>query len=129
PAISGLDGFRGEHFHSARWNHGYDLRGKRVAVVGNAASAIQFIPQIAPETAQLFVLQRSANWMLPRGDRAYTERERRRFVRFPWLARLYRWMIWSRYETRFYPIIRRHSWLSRLAERAAREYVEAGIAD
>jgi cation diffusion facilitator CzcD-associated flavoprotein CzcO len=129
PAIPGLERFRGERFHSARWNHAYDLGGKRVAVVGNAASAIQFIPQIAPKTSRLYVLQRSANWMLPRGDREYTESERRRFRRFPWLARLYRWMIWSRYETRFFPIIRRHKWLSRLAERAARDYVEQEIAD
>ena len=129
PAIPGLDRFRGERFHSARWNHGYDLRGKRVAVVGNAASAIQFIPQIAPDTTRLFVLQRSANWMLPRGDRAYTEAERRLFTRFPWLAKLYRWMIWSRYETRFFPIIRRHKLMSRLAEYAGRQYVEQEITD
>jgi cation diffusion facilitator CzcD-associated flavoprotein CzcO len=129
PAIPGLERFRGERFHSARWNHGYDLAGKRVAVVGNAASAIQFIPQIAPATARLFVLQRSANWMFPRGDRAYTERERRRFGRLPWLARLYRWMIWLRYETRFFPIMRRRKLLSRLAEQAARQYVEQEIAD
>jgi cation diffusion facilitator CzcD-associated flavoprotein CzcO len=129
PDLPGLDRFRGERFHSARWNHRYELAGKRVAVVGNAASAIQFIPQIAPAIARLHVLQRSPNWMLPRGDRAYTDRERRRFTRFPWLARLYRWMIWARYETRFFPIIRRHPLLSRLAERAARQYVEAEIPD
>jgi cation diffusion facilitator CzcD-associated flavoprotein CzcO len=127
PELPGLDRFRGEKFHSARWNHGYDLRGKRVAVVGNAASAIQFIPQIAPEVERLFVLQRSPNWMLPRGDRAYAELEKRLFTRFPRLAKLHRWQIWLRYETRFFPIIRRHKLMSRLAEKVGRDYVEAEI--
>jgi cation diffusion facilitator CzcD-associated flavoprotein CzcO len=129
PKLPGLDRFRGERFHSARWNHGYELRGKRVAVVGNAASAIQFIPEIARDADRLHVLQRSPNWMLPRGDRAYTEREKRRYVRHPLLTRLYRWRIWYQYETGFFPIIRRHRLASRLAERAARKYVEAEIAD
>ena len=48
PAVKGLNSFKGETFHSARWNHGYDLRGKRVAVIGTGASAIQFVPKIAP---------------------------------------------------------------------------------
>src|SRR5262249_49391417 len=101
PAIAGLERFRGERFHSARWNHAYDLDGKTVVVVGNAASAIQFIPQIAPRVRRLHVLQRSPNWMLPRNDRAYGAREQRRFARHPWLARLYRWWIWASFEARF----------------------------
>src|SRR5881392_585182 len=71
PDIPGLDCFRGACFHSARWDHAHDLAGKRVGVIGNAASAIQFIPQIAPKVRHLSIFQRSANWMLPRGDRAY----------------------------------------------------------
>ncbi len=129
PAIPGLERFRGERFHSARWNHAHSLDGQRVAVVGNAASAIQFVPQIAPTVRQLHILQRSANWMFPRGDRAYTARERRWFARFPWLARLYRWSIWLRLETWFFPIMRRHPLLSRLAERTARTHLETEIAD
>jgi len=58
-----------------------------VGVIGNAASAIQFVPQIAPTVKRLHVFQRSANWMIPRNDRPYTERERRQWARFPWLAR------------------------------------------
>src|SRR5207302_1083892 len=67
PPIPGLERFRGERFHSARWNHAYDLAGKRVAVIGNAASAIQFIPQIAPRVAHLTIFQRTANWLQPLG--------------------------------------------------------------
>ncbi len=101
PELRGLDRFRGTTFHSARWNHDYDLEGKSVAVVGNAASAIQFIPHIAREVKQLYIFQRSANWMFPRLDRAYRESEKRRFGRHPLFARLYRWWIWLKYESRF----------------------------
>ena len=126
PSIPGLERFRGERFHSARWNHAADLTGKRVAVIGNAASAIQFIPQIAPRVQRLTVFQRSANWLLPRGDRAYSEREKRRFGRLPWLARLYRWWIWLQLEMRF-PLFRGSRLIAavvrRMAERNLRELV------
>jgi cation diffusion facilitator CzcD-associated flavoprotein CzcO len=88
PAIPGRDGFRGAQFHSARWDHGVDLAGKRIAVIGNAASAVQFVPQIAPLAAELTIFQRSANWLMPRKDRLYTPREQRRRTRWPWLARM-----------------------------------------
>jgi cation diffusion facilitator CzcD-associated flavoprotein CzcO len=88
PAIPGLDAFRGAQFHSARWDHGVDLAGKRIAVIGNAASAVQFVPQIAPLAAELTIFQRSANWLMPRKDRLYTPREQRRRTRWPWLARM-----------------------------------------
>ncbi|TMB47037.1 MAG: NAD(P)/FAD-dependent oxidoreductase [Deltaproteobacteria bacterium] len=126
PDIPGIEGFRGERFHSARWNHDVDLSGKRVAVIGNAASAIQFVPQIAPRVQQLTVFQRSANWLLPRGDRAYSEREKRLFGRLPFLARLYRRWIWLQLEMRF-PLFRGNRLIAamvrRLAERNLREQV------
>jgi len=128
PDIPGLERFRGERFHSARWNHAYDLTDKTVAVVGNAASAIQFIPEIAPKVRRLHILQRTPNWMLPRGDRAYTEREHRRFARVPGLARLYRWWIWLAHELRF-PVFKRSPWLSKRVEQVAREFIETEVAD
>jgi cation diffusion facilitator CzcD-associated flavoprotein CzcO len=81
PKLPGLETFAGEVFHSARWNHDYDLTGKRVAVVGTGASAIQFVPRIAPTVARLHVFQRTAPWVIPRGDRAFSDRQRRRFAR------------------------------------------------
>ena len=71
PKIDGLDSFAGHSFHSARWDHDYDLRGKRVAVVGTGASAVQFVPAIAPEVASMTVFQRTGNWFLPRKNRPY----------------------------------------------------------
>ena len=68
PDIPGLDTFKGEMFHSARWNHDYDLTGKRIAVIGTGASAIQFVPRIQPQAKELHVFQRTAPWVLPKPD-------------------------------------------------------------
>ena len=68
PRLEGLDTFTGEMFHSAKWNHDYDLTGKRIAVIGTGASAIQFVPQIQPKAKELFVFQRTAPWVLPKPD-------------------------------------------------------------
>ena len=69
PALPGLDRFEGTVFHSAQWRHDHDLTGRRVAVVGTGASAIQFVPQIQPQVAHLTVFQRTPPWILPRWDR------------------------------------------------------------
>ncbi|TML04946.1 MAG: NAD(P)/FAD-dependent oxidoreductase [Actinobacteria bacterium] len=71
PTIEGADRFQGHRFHSARWDHDYDRRGKRVAVIGTGASAVQFVPEIAEQASRLFVFQRTGNWFLPRKNRAY----------------------------------------------------------
>ena len=71
PDLDGMDAFRGHTFHSARWDHDYDLRGKRVAVVGTGASAVQFVPEVAEEAQHLTVFQRTGNWFLPRKNRPY----------------------------------------------------------
>ncbi|WP_116451285.1 flavin-containing monooxygenase [Blastococcus litoris] len=90
PAIPGLDRFEGTMFHSAQWDHGHDLTGERVAVLGTGASAIQFVPAIAPRTASLTVFQRSAPYVLAKPDRAYRERAKKAFARVPGLLRLSR---------------------------------------
>jgi cation diffusion facilitator CzcD-associated flavoprotein CzcO len=128
PAIRGLERFGGIRFHSARWDHGADLRGKTVAVIGNAASAIQFVPEVAKEASKLLVFQRSANWMLPRRDRPYREDEKRRFAAHPWWARLYRWWIWALHESQF-PVFRGNQFMARRYEALARKDMEAQIRD
>ena len=72
PDIAGLDSFAGHSFHSARWDHEYELGRKRVAVIGSAASAVQFVPEIAPRVERLHLFQRSPNWVLPKSDAPYT---------------------------------------------------------
>ncbi len=83
PDIPGLHDFEGTYFHSARWNHDHDLHGKRVGVVGIAASAIQFVPEIAPVVSQLHLYQRTANWVVPKPNTPYTEEELDAFRRDP----------------------------------------------
>jgi cation diffusion facilitator CzcD-associated flavoprotein CzcO len=71
PALPGLDSFTGTAFHSARWDHEHDLTGERVAVVGNGASAVQFVPHIASTVAELTIFQRETHWISPKPDRVY----------------------------------------------------------
>jgi cation diffusion facilitator CzcD-associated flavoprotein CzcO len=96
PKIDGIESFRGHAFHSAQWDSSYDLTGKRVAVVGTGASAIQFVPQIAGRVKQLHLFQRTPPWVLPKPDRRISKLERRLFRRLPALQRAYRnWIYWK----------------------------------
>ncbi|MGK8522350.1 flavin-containing monooxygenase [Nocardia asteroides] len=99
PDIKGIGGFEGEIFHSARWNHEADLTGKRVAIIGTGASAIQIVPAIAGKVGHLDVYQRTAPWLLPRLDRPYTKAERLAFKHVPGLQRLSRAAIYAARET------------------------------
>lgn len=100
PDIPGRERFAGAAFHSGQWDHAFDLRGKRVAVIGTGASAVQVVPAIAPLVARLEVFQRTAAWIAPRRDHPVPERQRRRYARFPFLLRLYRRVIWEVMELR-----------------------------
>jgi len=128
PDLPGLGDFEGTQFHSARWSHGHDLSGENVVVIGNGASAIQFIPQIAPKVKKLTILQRSANWVIPRKDFAFPERWKQRFARYPVLLTMLRWFVYWQLELRFFGFFR-DSWLSRRLERACREYLAETIPD
>ncbi|HXX47944.1 MAG TPA: NAD(P)/FAD-dependent oxidoreductase [Myxococcota bacterium] len=128
PDLPGLAEFEGRQFHSARWDHGCDLAGKNVVVVGNGASAIQFIPKIAAVAKQVTILQRSPNWVVPRGDYAYSERARRFFRRFPALARLYRWYFYWQLEKNFMAF-GGEGFMARFFQKGASLYLRAAIPD
>jgi cation diffusion facilitator CzcD-associated flavoprotein CzcO len=83
PDIPGIDRFAGKMFHSLRWDHDHDLGGRRVAVIGTGASAVQFVPAIQPQVGRLLVFQRTPPWIMPRGDRPTSRLERRLMRRFP----------------------------------------------
>jgi cation diffusion facilitator CzcD-associated flavoprotein CzcO len=83
PCVPGLTDFTGTLFHSARWDHGHDLTGERVAVIGTGASAVQFVPEIQPAVRRLHVFQRTAPWVLPRRDRRLSRLEHGLFRRLP----------------------------------------------
>ncbi|POM22648.1 4-hydroxyacetophenone monooxygenase [Actinomadura rubteroloni] len=90
PDLPGLDSFEGTTFHSAEWNHDYDLTGKRVAVIGTGASAIQFVPRVAKQAGALTLFQRTPPWILPKPDRRVTGVEKALFRRVPGVQRGYR---------------------------------------
>jgi cation diffusion facilitator CzcD-associated flavoprotein CzcO len=100
--IRGLESFRGANFHSAEWNHEFPLEGKSVAVIGTGASAIQFVPQIAPRVGKLHLFQRTAPWVLPRGDRAIGALGQRLFSLLPMAQKLQRYWIYWKCEARHY---------------------------
>ncbi|GGC63090.1 flavin-binding monooxygenase [Hoyosella rhizosphaerae] len=100
PRIEGLDDFQGEIFHSATWNHDYNLDGKKVAVIGTGASAIQFVPRIAPVVNKLTLFQRSAPHVIPKSDYAYPKRVQALFSRFPSTLRASRWATYCELEPR-----------------------------
>jgi cation diffusion facilitator CzcD-associated flavoprotein CzcO len=83
PGIAGRDDFAGPSWHSARWDHGADLTGRRVAVVGTGASAIQFVPEVAKVAAHVDVFQRTPPYVLPKSDRPYRPGEQDLRERFP----------------------------------------------
>jgi cation diffusion facilitator CzcD-associated flavoprotein CzcO len=87
PDIPGRDDFAGPAWHSARWDHGADLTGKRVAVIGTGASAIQFVPEIARQAAHVDVYQRSAPYVLPKSDHPYGRAQQALFESFPLLRK------------------------------------------
>ena len=90
PDVPGLELFAGPAFHSARWDHDVDLTGKRVAVIGTGASAIQFVPAISPQVGKLVLFQRTAPWVVPRPDRAYGRRQKQLLRRAPVLQKVAR---------------------------------------
>lgn len=94
PSITGLDTFTGKAFHSSEWDHTFDYKGKKVAVVGTGASAVQIVPAIAKDVEQLYLFQRSAPWVLPKPDRPMKEWEKKLFRALPFTQRLLRWRIY-----------------------------------
>jgi len=127
PRLPGLESFAGAAFHSARWDHGHDLRGRRVAVIGTGASAVQFVPEIQPLVQRLHVFQRSAPWVVPRRDRPRSAAARRLHRRLPATQRLARASVYWSHEL-LVPCFR-HPRLMAVNARLARRHLEAAVAD
>jgi cation diffusion facilitator CzcD-associated flavoprotein CzcO len=127
PAIPGLENFRGKVFHSARWDHGYDLAGRRVASIGTGGSAIQYCPAIAARTERLHVFQRTPAWVIPRDTRRYSPRTQRRFARFPWQRKLHRARLYWTNESRIVGLV--HPSLTSIPVAIARRHLRSAIKD
>jgi cation diffusion facilitator CzcD-associated flavoprotein CzcO len=128
PEVEGIDTFQGEVFHSARWDHDVDLAGKRVAVIGTGASAIQIVPEVQKVASQLHVYQRTAPWVIPRNDRVYGRLERAALRRVPGLRWLYRTGLYWGHEA-YVPAFTLQPKLAAPARKAALKNIAKGITD
>ncbi|WP_433608738.1 flavin-containing monooxygenase [Dactylosporangium sp. CA-139114] len=127
PKLPGLETFRGEAFHSARWNHDAELAGRRVAVIGTGASAIQIVPAIQPVAGTLTLFQRTPAWVMPRGERLLRPWEQRMYGRIPGVQRLVRALAYWQTEATVLAFLRPA--LMRLAERAALANLRRAVRD
>jgi cation diffusion facilitator CzcD-associated flavoprotein CzcO len=128
PALAGLETFTGARFHSSRWDHRLDLTGKRVAVIGTGASAIQFVPRIAASVASLALFQRTPPWILPKRDPPSTPRQRWVLRHVLLARRAFRaWLYWT-HEMRAVGFVMFPS-LLRAAERQARSHAKRSLND
>lgn len=128
PRLPGMESFEGEVFHSARWRHDIPLEGRRVAVVGTGASAVQFVPEIAGPAEHVTVFQRTPGWILPRLDRSISERRQRLYRRFPFVQRLVRGRIYLIREL-YVVVFTRAQFLLRFFEWFARFYLFLKVRD
>lgn len=128
PDIEGIDDFAGEVFHSARWDHSVDLRGKRVAVIGTGASAIQIVPELQEVVSYLDLYQRTAPYVLPRHDRRYSSVEKAALRHVPGLQRAYRSAIYWGRET-YVPAFTVDARIALPAKKAALANLRKAVAD
>ncbi|MBB5156454.1 flavin-containing monooxygenase [Saccharopolyspora phatthalungensis] len=128
PDLPGAETFRGEIWHSARWNHDVELTGKRVALVGVGASGVQIVPELADTASSLTIFQRTAPWVLPKADAPVPAWRQRLFRRFPLAQSLHRLRIYLRREQRGIGFHHRPEAL-RSAEPLVRRHIESHIDD
>ena len=128
PDIPGLDTFPGEVFHSARWDHRADLAGKRVAVIGTGASAIQIVPAIQPAAGRLTLFQRTPAWVMPRRDRRITDAEKWLYRQVPLTERMVRLGLHASREA-LVPAFVKQPALFRVAQRIALRHLARAVPD
>lgn len=122
PKIKGIEHFKGEVFHSSQWNHSYDLTGKKVASIGTGGSAIQYIPEIAAQTKQLYVFQRTAAWVIPRDERQYNALDKHLFAKYDWFRKLHRARLYWSNESRVVPIVQPQ--MMKVGQKLAKLFIE-----
>ena len=127
PPLPGLASFKGPAFHTAQWDPKVVLDGKRVAIIGTGASAIQVIPAIQPRVAKLVVLQRTPPWVLPRHDRAVPAWRRALYARFPHTQRLLRGLLHARHELLLLPF--RHAAARRVVAAIVSQHLRWQVRD
>jgi cation diffusion facilitator CzcD-associated flavoprotein CzcO len=129
PIIDGIESFTGATMHTARWDEDYDFRGKHVAVIGNAASGLQAIPQLAKIAESVTVFQRTPNWVLPRNDHPYSAFSKALFRWLPGAQKLHRLQLFLKQEL-IHPALKNpNGVLHRQLTRKALAYLHRTIKD
>jgi cation diffusion facilitator CzcD-associated flavoprotein CzcO len=129
PNITGLESFEGPKFHTARWDDAATLDGKRVAVIGTGASAIQIVPELAPRVSRLYVFQRTPPWILPKPDGEIPAARRALYRRFPFAQRLARTVIYWQREVLALGFVVEPRLLKALGEYAGRAFLRKSVRD
>ena len=129
PSWPGLDEFAGPVFHTSRYEHQHDLRGRRVGIVGTGSTSIQATPEIAEVAGHLSVFQREPGWIMPKWNHDYRPRTRALYRRFPVIRTAARFGLWSYYEVAARAPFRRGSLVNRLAERLCHWHIDRQIKD
>jgi cation diffusion facilitator CzcD-associated flavoprotein CzcO len=129
PAFEGLASFKGPAFHSAAWNLEAPLKGRRVGVVGSAASAVQIVPELAPDCSQLTVFQRSASWLIPRNNIDYGPVARAMFKHVPFLQAGLRLGLYLTEEWLVYGALRTGSRRNRFLRSVALQHLKTQVKD
>ncbi|WP_433681124.1 flavin-containing monooxygenase [Nocardia sp. CA-119907] len=128
PNIPGIDSFTGQAFHSAEWDHGVELTGKRVACIGTGASAIQYIPEIQPKVEHLTLFQRTPAWVLPKFDTDYTPIQHKLFARLPGALLVERFGWWAIAEFVALGLVE-FPWIARMVGRIATKHLAEQVPD
>lgn len=128
PNFKGKESFKGKSFHTNNWDHSYDHKGKRVAVIGSGASAAQVIPAIAADVKELHVFQRTPHWVLPRADRKFSLFQRK-LLGIGFIHKLVRWMIYWGLETRVVGFKYSKFFLKLIGQREAEHFIKRSIKD
>ncbi|RJQ77118.1 NAD(P)/FAD-dependent oxidoreductase [Pseudonocardiaceae bacterium YIM PH 21723] len=127
PNVPGLESFQGKTMHTATWDHDYDFTGKKVAVIGTGASAVQAIPQIAPQVEQLHVVQRTPAWIMSKPDFAVPAWAKQLFRRLPFTQNLFRALLYWFHEARLVAFQVRA--LNKVGEALGKAHIAKGIKD
>jgi cation diffusion facilitator CzcD-associated flavoprotein CzcO len=128
PNVPGIQNFKGKTFHSQQWDHDFDLTGKRVAVIGTGASAIQFVPQIQKSVARLDLYQRTPPWIVPKPDRAISDTEKTVFENLPFVQTAVRGAIYGMLESRAFAFSVEPR-LMKLAQKMAEAHIRRQVRD
>lgn len=132
PDIPGVETFAGKIVHTADWDHSYDFTGKRAAVIGTGASAVQALPIVAQQVQSMDVYQRTAIWVYPKANPPVSPKLQQVYARFPWVQRIARFFSDTLLETLMVTAIlhaRQFPWLTTMAEKACRKHMAKQIPD